>query len=492
MEMKTVVLIFPKIESFKLEKAESNFAIPLSLLAIASKLVKKYKVEIIDARVEEDYLILINKAIRKNPVCIGISCMTGNQIINAMKIAREIKNKSPTIPIVWGGWHPSVVPEETLENELVDIIVTGQGEIPFYELVEALSKKKDLINIKGIYFKKKGKVIKTEPTQLEDINKFPPMPYELLDIKKYQNRFKRINYISSHGCPHRCGFCANAAVLKRRWSGLDAKRVVNELEYLIKKYGFKNVMFDDDNFFVDINRVRNICLEILKRKLKFTWIALTRAAYISNADGKFLHLIKQAGCERLLIGTETGSQQVLDYITKDTKITDIYSFIDKCKKYDIVGWHSIIVGFPNEPGGVLEKTFELIKYIKLANRKNEVMVFYYTPFPGTALFNDCIKLGFNPPSSLEGWSKYNISNITMPWITNNYRRRVSNFLYYVNLAYPDSELERRITNSHYKKLAYIFMKAISQGRLKLDFYSLPIEIYIHKFVKAINSNYFRH
>lgn len=421
---KQITLIYPKLEEGNINL---EYGIPLSLLALSSEL-KDYEVKIVDLRVDDEEIIFrdLNK-----DICVGVSCMTGSQIGYALEISKRIKRENPDIPIVWGGWHSSLLPEQTIANENIDIIVMGQGEVTFRKLVRVIESGKELEDVKGIYFKREGKIIKNKERELTDINKFQKMNYNLLDLKKYKGN--EINYNSSYGCVHRCSFCSNSIVFKRNWFGLSPKRVVDDLEFLVKKHGYKKIRFEDDNFMVNKRRVQEICEEIIKRGLEVKWFALTRASYSKSWDDSFMRLLKKSGCYKLLIGTESGSQRILDYVNKDTMIQDNYRFINLCGEYSIIGWHSFMVGFPNENKEDLGKTFKLIKYIKRVNNKNEILIFFYTPYPKTRLYNTCIDNGFKVPQSLEGWSNYNITNINADWVTERYRKRVKRFIYCMNI-----------------------------------------------------------
>jgi len=166
-----VVLVYPKV---RLDRPIwEEIRIPLGLLTIATPLdIAGYKVKIIDQRVEKYWKKILLDELKKEPICVGISSMTGPQIKYALEVSKLVKQNS-NIPVVWGGVHPSLLPEQTLKNDFVDIVVQGEGEETFYELVRALKDKSTLNGIKGIWYKEDGKLKRNPPRPFIDLNQQP-------------------------------------------------------------------------------------------------------------------------------------------------------------------------------------------------------------------------------------------------------------------------------------------------------------------------------
>ena len=179
--MRKVVLFFPETH---LDRAEDGWCLlPFSLLAIAGPLVQEnYDVTIVDGRVTPNYLERI-LAEAEAAICVGISVLTGNQIKQALLVSQAIKEKFPKLPVVWGGYHPTLTPDQTIADPSVDIVVRGQGEIPFKELVDALYAGTSLHGIPGIIFKEQGRIVRNDEPVFTDVNKFPPMAFSLVDLE---------------------------------------------------------------------------------------------------------------------------------------------------------------------------------------------------------------------------------------------------------------------------------------------------------------------
>ncbi len=173
---KEILLVFPG--KYKAPDPQ----IPLSLLHVASALQQGgYKVRIFDMRIEDPRNFLIGE-----PLFVGISCMSGLQIRYGMEFAKKTRAEKPSLIIVWGGVHPSLLPEQTAENEFVDIVVRGEGELIINRLADNLSSGKPLEQVKGITFKKDGFVKSTPEADLIDLDKIPvELPYDLLQLNKY-------------------------------------------------------------------------------------------------------------------------------------------------------------------------------------------------------------------------------------------------------------------------------------------------------------------
>ncbi|MBJ7428971.1 MAG: cobalamin-dependent protein, partial [Bacteroidia bacterium] len=140
------------------------YTMPLALIAIGSYLdAEKYNVEIIDARIEKNPIEKIKQALSNNGVCFATTVLTGAPIKDAQFISREVKALFPKIPVVWGGWHPSLFPEQTLKEPSIDVIIKGQGEITFKELLERFETQSSLEGLQGISYKNKENQVVTNP-----------------------------------------------------------------------------------------------------------------------------------------------------------------------------------------------------------------------------------------------------------------------------------------------------------------------------------------
>jgi len=502
---KKIILVFPPPTP-----TERNWqGTPLALLALSRVLVKEnYHIKIYAHHLQKNYIneILENG---QDSICLGISAMTGLQIHEGLKIAKLFKKKFPQIPIVWGGWHPSILSKETIKNKYVDIVIKGQGDNTFPELVHALEKNKSLIKIKGLVFKQKNKIFETPSRPPTDLSKIPPLPYQLVDIEKcvqtteYGQR--TIQYISSYGCPHRCAFCVEEIVNKRTWTAVPAKIVIAEWKNLVKKYKVDSIAVYDSNFFVNEKRVADICKGILKAKLNIKWgNANGRVGQLSRYKPETWKLMEKSGCSMILTGAESGSQAALDFISKDMNVEEIIKFTKLCKKYKIKILYSFLVGLPwskipkENDKFVKEEyrsTLNLIdKLLKICNR-NRYTYYIFLPYPGAPLFNRAVELGLKTPKNLDGWSKWLMSpedpfkeTLSQKWINKEDARLTAMLTQYIfgimdrdtfTMLYP------RLKNPISKILffiGYYIALLLVTIRWKFKFFKFPVDYYIFSLI----------
>ncbi|MGB0369586.1 MAG: B12-binding domain-containing radical SAM protein, partial [Flavobacteriales bacterium] len=199
------------------------FDMPLALLAISSSLdASKYEVVIIDGRLESNPLKAVEEQV-KDAAVFGVTVLTGSPLSDALSMSRYVKSEHPDVTVVWGGWHTSLFPTETLEQESsVDVTVQGQGEITFAEIVDAVCAGNGLGGVKGCSYRSNGEVVKNPPRAMEDMNDLPQVNYNLIDVERYYRKKdnKQLDYISSTGCFFRCSFCADPFVYKRSWTAI--------------------------------------------------------------------------------------------------------------------------------------------------------------------------------------------------------------------------------------------------------------------------------
>lgn len=361
---------------------------------------------------------LLRLVSEKNPLFVGFSLLTGPAIAPAIKASELLKEKFPELNIIWGGVHPSLLPHQCLKEDFIDFVVVGEGEKTIVELAEALkNKKNELDAVSGLVYSSKGKLrINSCRDFLENLDEFTPA-WDLLNIDRYI-KDKAFTLVTSRGCPHRCGFCYNAIVNKRKWRAHTANWVLKQLKYL-GKYDINHFEFRDDNFFTDRNRAFEI-VDFIRQKNK-SWSATLRQEFIKD---KFISRISKTNCLYLEIGAETGSPLILKYITKDSTLDDLFNAVKVCKKYFIKPYISFIIGFPKETWKDVLETFDVADKIMKMNIGTEVGVKIYTPYPGTPLWQDAIEQGYAPSSSLQEWSNYNRTVSNVPWAGKKYETAV--------------------------------------------------------------------
>ncbi len=462
-----------------------RFAPPFGILYTADALEKAgFKVKLIHKPgTRANIHKIVESVSEEKPLLIGFSSFTSSCLVPTKNASIEIKKKFKT-PIVWGGLHSTILPEETLNNAFIDLIVRGEGEETIAELTALISEKgldnKSLAGVRGIGFKDDGKIVINEPRPfIKNLDDFSPA-WHLLDINEYiySGRYfyteigsklanERIAaIITSRGCPWRCGYCYNQAVNKRSFRAESSQKVIGEIRDL-KERGVTTIIFEDDNFFVDRERA----LEII-RGIDISWASTIRADYIANWGADFVKELSENGCLELRVGAESGSQRVLDIIKKDITVEQIRKSVELCSDYKIRMLFNLMVGVPGESWSDVRQTLDFMDELE---RKSEYVSIgspaIYIPWPGTFLSELAAKKGFNLPTSMEDWATTWAQRVKMaPYMD----RRIKFIGFYKSLA-----------RKKFKELPFPFLAKLLMGiaafRWRRRFFRLPLDYYIPAF-----------
>lgn len=416
-----VILIQPRHKVNRIPSRRSQ--LPLGLLTLATPLDQAgYQVRIINQNIEPDWEDSLLAELKTRPVCVGVTAMTGPQIWWGLK-ASEIVKRNSDVPVVWGGIHPSLLPQQTLKNPHVDIVVQGEGEETFFELVRALANKQSLDTIKGIWYKESG-VIKQNPLRpFIDLNLQPLVSYNLVDLTKHPNKvlgIECLRFETSRGCPFNCTFCYNAIFNHRQWRAISAEQTLLRMKYLKGKYNVQGVSFRDDNFFTNLDRAYQIMEGMVQQQLNIAWDkGDIRLDSLAKMDDAFLNLIERSGCLSLAIGIESGSQRMADLLRKGIDVSQAISANKRLARYRMRVRYYFLVGTPGEIESDLAETASLLLKLIDENPKSLGRVHIFIPYPGTELFDIAVQLGLAVPQKLEDWVTFSWSNrqLNYPWLS---------------------------------------------------------------------------
>lgn len=441
------------------------YTMPLALVAVGSCIdQREFEVRVVDGRLEGDPLAAVLHEI-EGALLLGITVLTGDPIRDSLQVSRAAKARHPDLPVVWGGWHPSLFPMETLSEPSVDVTVRGQGEATFAELVERLAGGKDLDHLNGIAFRKDGQAVLNPPRPIVAMDDLPAADYELLSVERYfgLKAQRQVDYISSVGCHFRCAFCADPFVYGRRWTAVSPSRMGEEIESLWRRHGFTELAFQDETFFTHPDRVREIADQFLRRGLTFDWTATLRADQGVRLREEGFELCVRSGLRRVLVGVESGSQEMLDWMQKDITVDQVLETADLCVRHGVAGIFPFIVGFPGESDESVNETVSLIKRLRAMSPGFETPVFYFKPYPGSRITEDMVRMGHELPSTLEEWADFDFIGSAAPWVSPGKYRLIERFKFYNRFA-GGPETWRRWP-----------LQAVSRWRCRRDFYGLPLE-----------------
>lgn len=409
MEGKIILINPPYLEFSRGIRGSEWIAPPLGLGYLASVLLQKgYDVEVLDMAVQrfEDDDFKNFMRIR-NPEIVGITSTTP-AIKKAINIAKLVKAISPNILVVLGGPHPTYLPEEVIKEEAVDVVVQGEGEITFLELVDLfLNKSSKRLSVLGTIQKNSGKIIYNPMRSLiENLDSIPFPARQLFNLKLYKHPLMRAKrtatILTSRGCPFNCTYC-NRGVFTHTYRRRSAENVIGEIEYLINKYSIGKFDFIDDNFTLNRKHIEDLCNGIIERGIKINWSA-SNGVCADTIDLELAKLIKRSGCYSLSFGIESGNQKTLDYVKKNINLNTIKRAFEVCHKLCIETVAFIIIGFPNEDRRDIDNTLHFLKDIKADIVDFHILI----PLPGTPIYEELRQKNFILD---DDWSKYTFHNL---------------------------------------------------------------------------------
>jgi len=458
---------------------------PLGILAAVSFLKNNYEIMILDQRLftsDKKFYNQLQKLLQEQPLYVGISVYTGVMITFALEISRYIKENT-SIPVVWGGVHPSLLPKQTLENKYIDYVIHGEGEMTLPEFSDMLAiHGRNIPSIKGVWVKKGDVITYGGDRDLVDIQMMPAIPYELIDFNnyvQYYNGKKYIYYQASRGCPRHCRYCYNLVFNKGRFRAQTIDKVILEIQELRKKYSFDGVFFVDDNIFA-LGKKYIMTLGEKLNQLGLSWYVqgsdIIALKEYTESDFKFL---EKCGLKRIAIGVESTANKIRSLIDKQGSLKDIEEVVTRLKKTKILIWCTYLINFPEE---TIDDLRDSIKFIfKLYNiNKNALNApfFIYTPNPGTPLYEQYKDI-LPRPKTLEDWGKVGWERKH----TNIFVDYLKEPFFFQSLFLTSMFDDRKISIYSPNKI-FIFLascyRPIARWRLRKLFFKFNIELFIFK------------
>jgi anaerobic magnesium-protoporphyrin IX monomethyl ester cyclase len=372
--------------------------LPFALLGLgylAAVLEKnQYKVDVIDCQVLKlSYEEFKNELGKRQPDIVGITSTTLTYK-SGLQIAKITKKACPNCLTAMGGPHVTFWDDKALQEcPELDVIVRKEGENTLLELVQRVEAGQSYHDVIGTTCRKDGKIVRNpDRPYIEDLDGLPFPAHNLWPIESLRKYGKVIYPLTtSRGCVYWCDFCTAVRMFGRKYRMRSPKNVVDELEFLHNTYQADQFTFYDDAFTVDQHRAEELCDEIRKRKMKIKWDCETRVDMVTK---ELLLKMKRAGCIAVWFGVESGSQRVIDAMSKGISIAQTMRAVRWAKEAGLMTVTSAILGFPGE---TKETAWETIKLVEKMN-PDDVGYYIATPYPGTPMY-DLVKE--------KGWLKTN-------------------------------------------------------------------------------------
>jgi len=349
----------------------------LGVAYLASVLLKNgYGVEVVDMRVDRNKTQLYNKITDFKPDYVGVTSLS-NQYRIAYELIDGIKEKFD-VPVVFGGYHVSVIHEKVLQDTRADYAIFGEGEYTLLDLVNGTDPSK----IQGLIWRKDSEIIANPWREfMKNLDDLPYPAFEKFPLEKYLDR--KIPITTSRGCPHRCTYCAVRLGMGQNFRPRSPENVVDEIEYWYQK-GYRYIEFNDDCFNFNMQRAERICDLLIEKNLDLKW-DIRNGIRVDKINKTLVEKMKAAGCFFVALGIESGNPETLKKVKKGIKLEQAKRAVKLCQEVGIHIDTFFIIGLPFDTYESFKKTLSFAKSLNLG-KGDEARFFNLVPFPGSELF----------------------------------------------------------------------------------------------------------
>jgi len=486
------LLINPRITS----RRHARF--PLSLMTLAAALEARYDATLIDGNLDRDAARSTCDAIEKRRFdAVGVTVMGGPQVATAIEVSRAIRRVQPDLPIVWGGYFPTLYPDVALNSDYVDFVVRGQGEDTFGALLEALratdgataqsAVERALAALPGISWRRGGSVVSNPSSALNRAHVSPALRYDRLpDARAYLARTflgaRTAGHQAALGCRFRCTFCGVAAAFNGATLLPPAAKLDRDLGILKHEIGADSIQFFDHNFF-DREAETVPLLEVLARH-ELPWWCYARSDALIGLSADSWRLVRESRLKMAYIGAETPNDRLLKSIRKGTRSEQTLEAAELCRRNGVIPELSFMVAPPEDPEGETERTFDFIRDVKRRNPDAEIIVYIHTPLPPAAVPN-AARLGLAPlldvhgepiefPKTPEEWTEARwvdyACHADAPWLTDRLRQRIRDFVTVLRCRFPT------VQDTHTPRWGKASLRTLARWRYSLRRYDRPWEL----------------
>lgn len=465
-----------------------NCRFPLSVMALAAVLEGKEEYEIVDGNIDDNAIARILGLIEKHDVeLIAVTVMPGPQMAAAMVACKEIRKQRPEVPIVWGGYFPSIYTDSTLNARYVDYAVRGQGEDTLIELLAALRGHGKFEEIRGLSFKDQFGLHRHNPERLmKPPDAFPWMPFDRVPVEKYLRPSffgqRTAAHHASIGCPFKCSFCGVHAAYGTRELMESPQRTEAILRYLVEKHGADSVQFYDMNFFMREDHALDLAARI--EPLGLRWWCEGRIDIVNRYSDATLTALRRAGCTMIFFGAESGSDWVLKEMQKQLTTEQTMQLAVRIREFGIIPEFSFVIGNPRDPERDTAETLGFIRKIKKANPASEIIMYHYTPVPQREEMYGAVDDKVSFPSTPEEWATKRWMDFTLridpntPWLNRKTKQLIDDFEVVVSSRWPT------VQDIRAPRWSRSLLKAMSSWRYSLGVYAFPRELqWAHNFIE---------
>jgi radical SAM superfamily enzyme YgiQ (UPF0313 family) len=368
--------------------------IPISLALLGAVAEQKgHRVRILDIGLEEAPSQALENAVGSTKYDIaGLTCMSV-EFLGGLNAARTIREQFPGTHVIFGGQHPTIMPEQVMKLDCVDSICIGEGEQVWADFLDRMAAGGTLEGVPGLWFRRDGSVVRNLPrNDYVDVNSVPMPAYHLLEIERYFDidfvRFptvdrRAIQIFTSRGCPYRCIYCHD--LFGKRFRGRKPELVWEEIRFLHDRYGIREFMVEDDIFNMDLDRAKRICDLVIDSGLELGF-QFGNGVRLERFDEELMRKLAQAGTHHVAIAIESANDRIQRLIKKNLKVGRLNEVLGWAHKYGIETLGFFMLGFPGETVKEIDQTIRFAS----ASHFDEALFSIATPYAGTEL-NDLVR-----------------------------------------------------------------------------------------------------
>jgi anaerobic magnesium-protoporphyrin IX monomethyl ester cyclase len=453
---------------------------PLAALALAAMIEGREEYCIVDGNVDTNPLGTIQQLIETHATeLLAVSVMPGPQMVAAMETCCAIRANYPHIPIVWGGYFPSIYTDTVLNASYVDFAVRGQGEETFVELISALRGERPFSSIPGLSFKENdGRHQHNNHRPLKSPDCFPWPPFHRLPAKKYILPTFLGKYTAVHqtsvGCPFRCNFCGVISALGSQEKMESPTRTEAILRHLVQRYGVNAIQFYDNNFFLREDHARELAERIMPLGLR--WWCEARIDILLRYSDATLEALQRSGCAMIFFGAESGSDWVLKEMNKQLSTEQTLQLARRIRDFNIIPEFSFVVGNPQNPELDTRECLRFIRKVKRINPQAEIIIQHYIPVPQRNRMYGDVEGKVQFPDTVEEWATDRWLNFTIrkepatPWLKPSVKKLIDDFELVVASRWPTAQ------DIRLPSWGRCLLKLLSSWRYALGIYRWPLEL----------------
>lgn len=411
--------------------SQAKWAVGVSFLSAVSK-EAGYQVELLEIKDKKEINSVVQFIKSYQPQIIGLSA-NSHQYIYAVEVARQIKSEF-NILLFLGGVHPTIKPEEVIQEKSFDGVCIGEGEDAFLELIERIEKGQNYSNVSNFWFRKGEKITKNNIGPLVNLDQLPFPDYSIFKYYKEAGREEIVpRFIFSRGCPFNCTYCCNHVFRKiyadhgryLRFRSVD--KAIEEISLVKKQYNFKHFKIDDDIFSLNKNWVLEFC-DKYSKEFDMSFECNVR---IGAIDKETLSILKKAGCNLVKVGLETGNETLRkEILGRNISNQEVIELFELAKEIGILTFSFNMIGIPGETKQTIKETIDLNAKIK----PDFMQVTAFYPYPGTILGEKCLQEGLIAKEHIDSYMEESV--LELPNLTSqDIKKAVRNFTYNVYKQY---------------------------------------------------------